>query len=160
MKYFKKFKDVTNKLFNSREKYDLDVDHKSLLLASIFNDLEENGYEFENNRTPISSELYQTGLIWDSDKIPGSFRMWVFILRKLDGVPPLFEELISCGLELVCEVKTFKIRPFLRGGFRENVYQNSDLKRDFPNIEFDPYDPDVVEKIKNFVDQFELKVLK
>lgn len=160
MKYLKRFEEINiTNLFNSRKKYDIKLSKRNDLLADIFRKLKKDGYLFKRDRSPIQGKNYSTGVFWDENQIPSSYKLWSYTLITLDQVPPLFKDLLQGNFELICGMDEFKIRPFISSSII-NEYNNSDLKKDFPNMEFDPLDPDVVEKIKNFIDQFELKVLK
>lgn len=146
MKYIKKFEELNIiDLFTGKNS----LEKRNQIIEKIFTDLTMDGYEFKIVRKPGKSRSRDTGVIIESND-------FVCILKKLDGATPIFNDLLSGNLEFVCNKDLFKLRPFIKNG---NKYSLSNLREDFPNVEFDPNDPDVVEKIKNFIDQFEIKVL-
>lgn len=150
MKYIKKYEELNIIDFLSGKSRRDDLESKSKLLGEIFNNLKKDGYDFILVRKP-----------GDSISLPGGLSKateWIYKLKSLDGVPPLFQNLLSSDFKFSCGRSKFKIEPYIPG--LKKGYSDYDLRKDFPNTDFDPYDPDVVEKIKNFIDQFELKVLK
>jgi hypothetical protein len=152
LKTFEGFSEKFFKIFGHHSKPKIDEYDKTLLIISIFRSLEESGYKFKMLRSPSNkkSKVFKSRF----DEIN---TMWLYELDELDGKPPIFRDLLNGSLEMLCDVEVFKIRPHLS---IKGDYNKSHLMRDFPNIEFDPLNPDVVDEIMVFIDRFELKVLK